>query len=583
MTTGQLTVTRGNGLSTVTGITFTVGGPAPIHVGPLGSIQTAIDNAAPGSLILVAPGIYNENVIMWRNVKLQGWGEGSTVINAMNFTPDKEAVWLAKITNPVSGNGLVEQNLVDLVPGQRADFLLERGAAVTVLAKEGAFTAGNKARIDGFTITGAVHGGGIFVNGYAHYLEISNNRITSNQGNFGGAIRLGWPSLVNLAGDGYNSSLNDHIAIRHNHIKQNGSNDNGGGVAIFNGADNYDLDSNEICGNFSSDNGGGVAHFGESNQGMMQKNKIFLNEVFKDLNTGGRGGGILVAGEAPPAGAPAGTLTPGAGSVTIKENLIQSNLASNDGGGISAWRVNGQDVQNNPGNSNLWHNLQIFNDMVVNNATQYTGGGIALSDAARVNISNCTVSHNDSAATNQETFRAGGARTRPQVAGIASRAHSAELAAALGGAQTFSNPTLVNSIIHRNRSYYWDSAANGGLGGLLPSPGSLYKDLGVVGTAGQLSPQFCILSGTTIPTNFAALPRFVNGFFNTIEAAGAGGEGMNSVKVLLHPLTLTGDYHIQGNSPAIDAGTNVAINTDFDGEGRPNEGRFDIGADEYYP
>ena len=35
------------------------------------------------------------------------------------------------------------------------------------------------ARIDGFTITGGDHGGGIIVNGYAHYLEITNNRDQS--------------------------------------------------------------------------------------------------------------------------------------------------------------------------------------------------------------------------------------------------------------------------------------------------------------------------------------------------------------------------------------------------------------------
>ena len=57
------------------------------------------------------------------------------------------------------------------------------------------------ARVDGFTITGADTGGGIIVNGYASYLDISNNRVANNSGNFSGGIRVGHPLLLN-AGPG---------------------------------------------------------------------------------------------------------------------------------------------------------------------------------------------------------------------------------------------------------------------------------------------------------------------------------------------------------------------------------------------
>jgi hypothetical protein len=45
----------------------------------------------------------------------------------------------------------------------------------------------------------------------------------------------------------------------------------------------------------------------------------------------------------------------------------------------------------------------------------------------------------------------------------------------------------------------------------------------------------------------------------------------------------SGNYHLTGSSAAINQGTNAGVTVDWDGESRPWDGGFDIGADEYPP
>src|SRR5437588_3612590 len=106
-------------------VTVTVGGKAPTHVPATGSVQTAIDAAAPGDLIIVDPGFtpsataaggtscagvtaptstcvetdaaHNELLIMWKPVRLQGVGAASSIINANTHPAGKLDVWRQQI------------------------------------------------------------------------------------------------------------------------------------------------------------------------------------------------------------------------------------------------------------------------------------------------------------------------------------------------------------------------------------------------------------------------------------------------------------------------------------------------------
>ena len=625
---GELVVTRGDSkLASPMGVYLTVNFPASRvkRVHPCAtntqlpppsscSIQWAVDHANNNDLILVAPGLYKENVILYKRVKLQGYGAMSTLIQAGPMNPDETAAWDAKMA------ALQASGQVQVIPGERPDFFLERGAGITVAPADGAFTLTNNARVDGFTVTLAELGGGVFVNAYARYLELSNNRLFANQGSFGGGIRVGTPSVLDGAG-GYSSSFNENLNIHHNLINQNGAIDGAGGVGLFNGTTRYSFTYNQVCGNFSLLYGGGIAHFGKSDRGVIDHNKIISNQAFDE------GGGLIVAGELVPAGAAAGTLTFGAGNVQVSNNVIVANMAGDDGGGIRTLMVNGQDVINRP--KVLWNQVQIFNNRITNNTSGDAGGGICLDDTLAANITHNTIAYNDSTATSSDAFggtcvpgmQGGGGPTcsgeqgggltssQPQVAGVASRPSSKDLVAVLPTnlktANSFSNPVLANNIIDYNRSFYWDAAYKGpppvagqpaltAFGGLRPDVANgeapVYWDLGVYGVYQApvtLNAQNCLLTSTLgyASTNKLGNPQFVNKYVNVYKATSRGSALGNFVSVTFTPTGLRGDYHIPTGSAAINIGSLAALAaspvllaTDLNGLPRPSGTLPDAGA-----
>ena len=116
---GELVITRAdNHLQSIDTVTVTIGGKAPTHVAASASIQSAIDAAAPGDLIIIDPTCSNpvgpvacttagattnstathqELVIMWKPVRLQGVGAASSVINANTHPAGKLDAWRQRV------------------------------------------------------------------------------------------------------------------------------------------------------------------------------------------------------------------------------------------------------------------------------------------------------------------------------------------------------------------------------------------------------------------------------------------------------------------------------------------------------
>jgi hypothetical protein len=680
--TGQLMVARNGGSGSPIGVTLTVGGSANSvkTVSPGSSIQSVIDSplTGDGDLILVAPGTYNEYVIVDKRVRVQGWGAPSTVINAAKFSSAGLKNWRALINRKIDATpanppvidpdtGLNTINAgplrtFDLLPGQTLGHSLsnnepllfgaEEGPGILLVGKQAANgpgdghfnnQGGSHARVDGLTITGADAGGGILASGYVRALEISNNRIVSNYGTYGGGIRIGHTALLDATNadyGGYTDSQNgcagngDNCVganIHHNWISQNGGAEAGagGGVTLGNGASNYAVTDNAICGNFTMADGGGIGQLGLADGGNIARNTVIFNQTFNQ-SSNPTGGGIFIGGAASLDGS---GLSPGTGYVTIAANLIQGNNAgAGAGGGIRLFQTNGRDVASAPNDRSRWNRITVENNMIVNNVAAYAGGGLSLQDALRVRVINNTIADNDSTATNQEALPAGTNTSAPQPAGVVSHATNSGLLAAMSANQAanngYSNAALINNIIWHNRSFCWaitgptppnnfglfDATAGGGCNTGSPAGSTpFYSDLAVIGVSGaSLNSTFDIVSGEPDP-------RFVAAYFNgnakpapiiagvttLIDTAATADEGGNFIDIRYGPLTrwncpvgsngqpldatqqncpLYGDYHLQAGSPAINAGNNAgAPSDDFDGQprARTTANPADIGADEF--
>ena len=242
-----------------------------------------------GELITIAPGTYNEYVIMDKRVRLQGWGAGSVTINAAKSSASALATWRTQINRRAGGVAGVPATF-DLLPGQELGFnaannepLLfgaEEGPGILVVGRAGSGGGGGNPmndcvsgraaivmplRIDGLTITGADSGGGILASGYACGIEISNNRVVGNYGTYGGGIRVGHTTLTDTA-TSYTDAVNRLPWLHHNQVLQNGAGEagGGGGITLGTGSNSYLVEKNYVCGNFSMADGGGLSHLGQS-------------------------------------------------------------------------------------------------------------------------------------------------------------------------------------------------------------------------------------------------------------------------------------------------------------------------------
>jgi hypothetical protein len=256
---------------------------------------------------------------------------------------------------------------------------------------------------------------------------------------------------------------------------------------------------------------------------------------------------------------------------TIQNCIIQDSRADGDGGAIF---INGGSAE-------------ILNNQIMNNSGTWAGGLRIISDA-QATVRGNYISGNtaDISAGGIDIACCGGTIVKVEGNWILGNS-----ASTFGGgiAVTGTDAMLVNNIIGENTS---------GEGGVvfLEGTDAYPSDINMINntlSGLSLNDHAIWLDGfvsatltNNILTNFASgitnnnpvsnvLSADHNLFWNTSDPI----VGTNAVQAdpLLDP-----QYHLTSDSPAINAGVNVVLSTDIDGDSRPN-GTFDLGADEYFP
>jgi hypothetical protein len=658
---GQLVITSANGKQSIDAVTVTIGGKAPTHVHATDSIQTAIDMASPGDLLIIDPTCtnttaagtacttpgatsttnavsnHNELLLMWKPVRLQGVGAASSILNAnthpagkldpwrkqvlclfgigptgtpSDWTPGCSAGWNAFKADPnnpqvdrlpleavVGWTASLNGNLAELLQEPTLMGALE-GAGITVLSKgvdfhnqdpfqtnggtPGVFPTGttllsfatctttdpttnavvenpnfpssfwcNPSSIDGLGITNSSQGGGgVFVHGWGHNLQLANNRVYNNSGTLSGGLNIGQgefaPSYIQ--GSALNAAPgscltapvtsiptgaqlpyceNMNINMHNNYIALNSSTGDelfsatpagAGGVSICTGADYYMFNYNWVCGNLSTGDGGGVGHLGFIYNGDIEHNTIIFNQSLNPTIPA-NGGGLLVMGTPdvdPPCGVttdadcvpPLGSVAPSDGmgpNLVINANLIMGNSAeSGSGGGLRFQGANGTEVIAFPRTPAQWYHAKVTNNIIANNVAGWDGGGISLLDALNVDIINNTIINNVTTASAGMLFTTLGGplassqgenctdttatTSCPQVAGLVSIQNSATLTANLN------LPPTPLTVVCPPGHYQGNTATNGTCRRYsypLLANNVLYQNsAGYIGVGGAVSTQF---------------------------------------------------------------------------------------------
>jgi fibronectin-binding autotransporter adhesin len=367
-------------------------------------------------------------------------------------------------------------------------------------------------------------GGGIYLSGASASATISGGTINGNSGQYGGGIYItGSTAAVPLSISGATMSSNTS---------------NGGGAIYITGVTHtVAITDTTISGNSGGSYGGGIY----SNSPLSISGGSITGNTATG-NNGSTGGGIYLAA--------------GANTTIGNGTVISGNNAKASGGGIcdagASLDLADCSIDSNTAQLSGGGGLYLTGAGSVATVSRcylrgnhaYTYGGAAwVYSSASATFTNCMVTGNNVTVN----YSSGGGINNGATAVMDSCTISGNYSSSNGGGYS-GGGTISNSIL-------WGNNASSGpqING---SPAVTYSDIGQTGYAGSNG-------------NINLDPQFID-----YQQATSGSP------------TTAGDFHIQSGSPCKDAIAPASYSgpgDDIDGDSRPQNTNYDMGADEYVP